>query len=570
MSGQDGYWQRLANRRASRRSLLGGAAVAGAGLASMAAVGCSSSSNNSKTNTPSSSSSPAGSAAAGASATSTQTPKPGGTYTEAFTGPFAGVDPHSSVYGGSGIIPLVYNYLIRDEIAVYPQAGIIQDLAQSHKLQSDNLTWVFNLRPNVMIAANTEGVPVRALDSGDVLASWNRIKDPNSGSNGYAFASQWIDKMDAPDPNTFRMIMKEPYAWTEANVGNNLIGPIVPKEWLQNANLKKTAVGAGAFTLTELVESDHATMAKNPTYYKTGKPYLDQLIIRSFSDQATERTAFTAGQLDAYGAVTQDEAKQLKSANAQLAYYHEKSTGFDSFWMHIKTAPWTDARVRRAVNYALDRSQYIQIIGDGAGQAIGPLSYVFDGYTLSDAQLKQYQPYDPAEAKKLFSAAAVTEFTFSYPAAYNVADYVNIFVKNMQDAGVTAKPQPLDAATWLAGYYTSQLTASLTLNQEYQTPDFGLQWFVTGGITGNGHYDTGFSDPDVDAAVKKAATTLDLAARKQAYIDAQILILKKDPPFFNIFGFYSDELVYPYIHNYPVDRGSFGYAFQEDLWTSKA
>jgi peptide/nickel transport system substrate-binding protein len=566
MAGEHNYWRNLTSKRTTRRSLLGGTAAAGVGLASLAAVGCSSSSN--KTSTPASSQSPSGSASAAASPT--QTPKAGGSYTEAFTGPFAGVDPHSSVYGGSGIVPLVYNYLIRDEMAVYPKLGVIDDLAQSHKLQSDNLTWVFNLRPNVMIAANSQGVPVRALDSSDVLASWNRIKDPNSGSNGYAFASQWIDKMDTPDANTFRMVMKSPYAWTEANVGNNLIGPIVPKEWLSNANLKKEAVGAGAFTLTELVEGDHATMVKNPAYYKSGKPYLDKLIIRSFSDQATERTAFSAGQLDAYGAINQDEAKQLKAANAQLAYYHSKSTGFDSFWMHVKTAPWTDPRVRRAVNYAINRQQYITIIGDGAGEAIGPLSYVFDGYTLSAAQLKQYQPYDPAEAKKLFSAAGVTEFTFSYPAAYNVADYVNIFVKNMEDAGVTAKAQALDAATWLAGYYTSKLTASLTLNQEYQTPDFGLQWFVTGGITGNNHYDTGFSDPEVDAVVKKAATTLDESARKQAYIDAQVLIMKKDPPFVNIFGFYSDELVYPYIHNFPSDRGSFAYAFQEDMWTEKA
>jgi ABC-type transport system substrate-binding protein len=550
---------------------LGGATAAGLGAASIGLVGCGDDNNSSKTP---GGSTPSGSASAkpssSASAAPSATPKPGGSYTPAFTGPFAGVDPHNSVYGGAGIVPEVYNYLVRDYIAFAPEKGIIQDLAESQTLQDDKVTWVFKIRPNVMITANTKGVPERALDSSDVLASWERIKDPKSGSNGYAFANQWIDKLAAPDASTFTMTMKSPYAWTIANVGNNLIGAIVPKEWLANADLKKGAVGAGPFKLTELVEGDHATMDKNPTYYKKGKPYLDKHIIRTFADLATERTAFTSGQIDAYPATNQDEAKEIVNGNKQIQYKHDKSISYNSFWMSTKSAPWSDGRVRDAVNMAINRDQYIQLIGHGAGEPIGPITYAFEKYALSKDDLSKAQPYDPAEAKKLFQAAGVTEFTFSHPTSSNVSDYVNIFVKNMQDAGVTAKPQPLDAGTWVAGYYTNKLTASLSLNQQYQTPDFALQWYVTGGITGNNHYDTGYSVPEVDAAVKKAAGILDDAEREQSYKDVQKLILKSHPPFVNFFGLYVDQLVAPYIHNYPFGIGSLGYAFIEDVWTDKA
>ncbi len=195
---------------------------------------------------------------------------------------------------------------------------------------------------------------------------------------------------------------------------------------------------------------------------------------------------------------------------------------------------------------------------------------MFKGYLPSADQIKKYQPYDVADAKKLFQAAGVTEFTFSFPTAYNVADYVTIFVRQLQEAGVKATAQPQDAGTWLAQYFASKLTASLTLNQEYQTPDVGIQWFHTGGITGNGHYDTGFSDPKFDAAIDNAATIQDLAERQKAYIDLQVQIMQASPPFFNFFGLYGDTLAYPYIHNDPVDLGSLGYAYQEDIWTSKA
>ena len=571
MDTESNYWLRRARTaRFTRRSFIGGTAAAGVGAASLGLVGCGDDSN-STNKTPSGNSTPSGgSSTAGASATASQTPKPGGSYTPAFTGPFAGVDPHNSVYGGAGIVPEVYNYLIRDEVAIHPEKGIIDDLAESHAVEADQLTWTFKIRQGVNIAQNTKGVAVRALDSSDALASWNRIADPAAGSNGYAFTSHWVDKMDTPDPNTFRMILKKPYAWTEACVGNNLMGAIVPKEWLASPDVKKWTVGAGPFTLSELTEGDHATMLKNPTYYKTGKPYLDKTVIRAFSDLATERTAFSAGQIDRYIASNQDEAKELKNGNKDLQYFHEKSTGFLSFWMNTKDKPWDDGRVRRAVNLATNRDEYIQIIGHGAGEKIGVLSYVFGDYALSGDALNKVQPYDVSEAKKLFDAAGVSEFTFSYPTSSNVADYVNIFVKQMGQAGVTAKGQPLDAGTWVAGYYTSKLSASLSLNQEYQTPDATLQWYVTGGITGNGHYDTGFSNPDVDAAVAKAAGTIDQTQRKAAYIDAQNVIFKNDPPFINFFGLYTDTLYYPYIKNPPEGLGSLGYAYEEDMWTTKA
>ncbi len=560
MSDPNNYWVRkLHSGRVSRRQFVGGAAVAGVGPCGHAAAGCGSSSSSSTPTT-------AAGASPSAAATPSETPKKGGTFTTAFTGPFAGANPWNSVYGGAGIVPEVYNYLIRDYLAFAPDRGIIYDLAESHQLQSDNITLVFKIRPNVKVAPNAQSIPERALDSGDALASWQQIADPKSGSNGYAFAHQWIDKMDAPDASTFRIIMKSPYAWAEANVGNNLIGAVVPKEIISSPDLKAKPVGAGPFKLTELKEGAQATMVPNPNYWKTGHPYLDQFIIRTYADQATWLAAFSSGQVDYYAATNQDEAKQLLQNNSKLQYNHSPSISFNSFWMNTKMAPWTDARARNALNLATNRDEYIQLIGHGAGEPQGPVPYAFTKYALTKSELAQAQPFNLSEAKKQFSAAGVTEFSFAFPTSSNTNDYVNIFVRQMQAAGVTAKPQPLDAGTWVAQYYASKLSASLSLNQQYQTPDFALQWYVTGGITGNNHYDTGFSDPAVDAGVKKAAGTLDEAARITAYKDVQKLILSKSPPFINFFGLYADLLLSQNVRGFQFNVGSLIYAYEDSFW----
>lgn len=548
---------------------MGGAAVTGLGAAALGLVGCGGGDDDDDDD--------GGSSAAAATSTTAPTiaaekVKTGGTYVTAFTGPFAGTDPHNSVYGGAGIIPVVYNYLLRQQAT--PDAagakGIIYDLAESHTLEADKLTYVFKLRSDVKIAPNSDNVPERVLDSNDVKVSFDRIANKAIGSNGFAFFNTWVDKYDAPDKTTFRLVTKKPYSWSTNVVGNNLMGAIVPAEWLVSADIKKRPVGAGPFMLKSLTEGQQAEMVKNPNYYRSGRPYVDGYTIKAYADQTTFRTAYQAGQTDIYTAQNRNEVNELKNADKTAIGYSDPGVGFNSFWMNTKEKPWDDPRVRKAVNLAMNRKEFIDIIGLGVGEPIGPLTYAFSKEALPKADLEKLQPFDVAQAKSLFQQASVTEFKFQHPTSSNVADYVNIFVRQMQAAGVTAKPEPLDAGTWVAQYFQSKLTASLSLNQAYQTPDAALQWYHTGGITGNGAYDNGWVYKDVDEAIDNAAQLFEPEARAKAYQDAQRLILSKDPAMIHIYGRREEVIVKGYVKNYPAGLSSLGTAFINDVWLDKA
>jgi len=559
----DNYWLRAASSRLNRRKFVGGAAFAGLGAASMALVGCGGGNNSGSKIAADATSTPAATQAP-------QTVKKGGSYVTAFTGPFQGVDPHGSVYGGSGILPMVYNYLFRTEVAPDAAAakGIQYDLASSYKLESDKITYTFQLRNDVKVAANKNGVPERVIDSSDVKANWDRISDPKVGAIAYSQFHRWVDKYDTPDKQTVRLIMKKPYAYTEAVLGSNLRGSIVPQEWLANANLKKDTVGGGPLTLTQLTENQIAQLDKNPTYYRQDRPYIDSYVIKSFADQTTYRTAFQSKQIDVYGPTNHDENLQLKQADNTLQSFSDPSLGFVSWWMNTRMKPWDDPRVRRAVNLATNRKEYIDIIGHGVGEPIAVLTYAFKE-ALSADEVAKIQPFDVAQAKQLFAQAGVTQFNFQYPTSANAADYMNIFVRQMQAAGVTATPQPLDAGTWVTQYVQNKLSAHIALNQTYSTPDVAIGWHHTNGIYGNNTYDTGFSDPAVDAAIDTAAGTLDPAARLKAYQDAQRLVQSKDPAVIHFYGVRSEAVVYPYVMNFPAGLGSLGTAFINDVWLNK-
>jgi peptide/nickel transport system substrate-binding protein len=333
--------------------------------------------------------------------------------------------------------------------------------------------------------------------------------------------------------------------------------------------MKADAVGAGQFMLKDLTEGGAGNMVPNPNYWDKGKPYLDQFTIKAFADQATYRTAFQSGQVDVYGPPDKDEGDSLQKAEKGVSLSIDPGLGYLSFWMNTKSKPWDDGRVRRAVNMAINRDEYVQIIGHGVGEPIGVLTYAFKNEALSADELKKVQPFDVNGAKTLFQQAGIKEFSFSHPTSSNVNDYVTIFIRQMKAAGIDAKPIPLDAGTWVAQYFSSKLDASLSLNQSYNTPDVALAWYHTGGITGNNQYDTGFTDPEVDAALDKAAGTLDASARSAAYQDAQRLIFKKDPPFINFFGIKTVVVFRDFIQNYPKGLGQLGNAMVKDIWLNK-
>ncbi|MEX2447096.1 MAG: ABC transporter substrate-binding protein, partial [Dehalococcoidia bacterium] len=335
----------------SRRAALRAGGLTAAGLAGAALVGCGGGSPAAAPTSP-----PASTGAAVA----TPEVRRGGTYRQGMTGAFAGVDPHSSVYGGATIVPLVHTYLFRKEV-LRQDLGLQYDLATSHRLAEDQVTWTFNLREDARVAPNAAGVPERSLDAEDVVESFKRMADPDSGSNAYAFFANWVERFDAPDPQTVRLVTKRPYAWVEEALGDALRGAIVPREWLAEGGdaLKTSAVGAGPFMLGTLAEGSEAVVARNPNFYDPQLPRLDRYHIIAYQDQATYRTAFAADQLDVYYAQNREEAEELERTVDDVLRMEVQSTGFNSFWMRTDTPPWDDERVRRAVNRVMDRQQYV-------------------------------------------------------------------------------------------------------------------------------------------------------------------------------------------------------------------
>ncbi|MGH2584102.1 MAG: ABC transporter substrate-binding protein [Dehalococcoidia bacterium] len=546
--------RRRGRRRESRRALLIWSAAL-AGVAGLALAGCRDDDD----------AAPAVAPDQGRATAAAQTPKPGGVFHDGTTGAFGTLDPHNSPNGvNSQIVPVAYNYLLRTSILV-PDQGILWDLGTSYEV-TDPTSWTFKLRPDVMVAANDHGIPRRPLDAEDVKVNMERWADPSTGSPGVRFARGWVERVEAPDSTTVRVITKGPYAWVLQNMGNYIFSAIAPREWLASPNLKTAAVGGGPFVVKEWEPGSRSVVAKNPAYYVKERPYLEQYELRAFADQVTYRTAFVSGQVDEYVASNADEADELQKANKDLQRSDSTVGNYQGFWMNVRSNPWNDPRVRRAVARAINRKEFIQLLGRGKGEPIGVLPATMRPYAVSAAELEALQPFDVAEARRLFQAAGVKEFSFVHSTATVVADYATILVRQMAAAGVTATPQPLDPGAWVQGLFRSTHTATHLSTPEFSDPDFAMTAHASRGPIGSGNYDTGFSDAEVDAAIRKAAGTLDEQERIKAYHDAQRLILQRDPAWLTYFSPIASSLIQPHVRGVQRGVGQLGTAFRHEIW----
>ncbi len=558
-----GYWDRITTKRVTRRRWLQGAGVASAATGALWFVGCSDDKTTELPQTPTSSP-VVGDPTRPDVANPLDPPQAGGRYQGAVSVAFDSFDPHKSVAASIVVFPRVYNVLMQQS-ALRPGFSVF-DLAASLE-NPDDVTWNFAIRPGVRIGPNDLGVPERDLEAADAIATFERIKAEPLAANG-AFVKEFLASTIATG-SMLNLTTTKPYAWLLSRVGN-YSNTIPPRELLADdasiAKMAHASAGAGPYRLRAGVESEHAQLDRNPSYY--GKdanggvlPYFDGIDLAIITDRIAQRTAFSSGQLHQY----QAEGKSEIDAIATSSHFVIKDplAQFVPVAMNADKPPFNDARARRAVSRAINRQQFIDLIYDGDAKPNGLVHWpAGEGtYAFSSEELAKLQPFDVAEARSLVEAIGGLRIKLIYPAGANIAQHashVPIFIEQMRMAGIEIEDTPLEFTAWLATYRARDYEMSLGLTQLIETPEQPLNWHTSEGPIGGKAFGAGLGDPEIDAAIEKTKTTLDIDARIAAVRAAQELIYSKDPTFLPLVSGYNYTIYQNTVHNVPSGVGATG------------
>ena len=350
-------------------------------------------------------------------------------------------DPHRAVAAATQEI----DFNIYQGLVSYDAEGrIIPALAESWDISEDGTVYTFTLRENVVFHNG------RAMTADDVIFSLNRIRDE---ATGYPLAwHKQIKHLEIADDGRIRLELKASYAPFLSELAD---AAIIPPEAV--ATLAAKPVGTGPFQLVEWVMGQHVKLVRFEDYWEKDLPYLDAVTFRIMPDPSTAILNLKAGAVHVIPRLSADVAWEVEQdQNLKLLSGPMNTPQLMAY--NLEREPFTDIRVRQAINYAIDKDLLIEGAAWGYGSKIGSnMSPVMDAYYVD---LADYYMYDPARAKALLADAGYPHgftVTLSLPADYDLHVKTGEMVAAMlEEVGIRANLELVEWGTWLDRIYTKR------------------------------------------------------------------------------------------------------------------
>jgi peptide/nickel transport system substrate-binding protein len=290
---------------------------------------------------------------------------------------------------------LIFNGLVRINF----QGEIEPDLARSWAISADGLTYTFYLRKGVKFHDGQE------CTAFDVEFTYNKLIDPVVNSP-FKNVFQLVGEFKAIDTYTFRIILKEP----SPPFIYYLTKEIVPRHLLEQEDLTKGSfnynpVGTGPFRFKGWTEDDRITLEYNPDYYE-GRPYLDKIVVKTYSNSDDVWTALMRGEVDCVQFIEQKDYEVIKNDPAFKAYAIAADSCY-ALTYNLDDPVLADKKIREAIAYAVDRKGLIQRVAGGYGlECFGPFYPDSLGF---NPQVKPFE-YNPQEAQRLLAEAGWQDY----------------------------------------------------------------------------------------------------------------------------------------------------------------
>ena len=434
-----------------------------------------------------------------------------------------GLDPHiTDATATRNQLENVYDTLV----AFASNGKIVPSLATGWTTSKDALTWTFRLRPGVVFHNG------RALEASDVVFSIERIKAPATKSPRSG-DFELIKNISAPNKSTVVIVLSKPYAPLLSKLAFSL-NVIVPKEAV--ATLSTRPVGTGPFTFSEYLPQTRLVLKKNLNYWgKDAKgnklPYLDGITFSYLPDATARVTALKTGTVDWIEYVPATDIKPLQS-NAQVTVVGGPSANYRSLFFNVAQKPLNDYRVRRAISYAINNQEIVDValLGTGGLPARGTTLPNGSYYASPDSS---YGKPDLVKAKALLAAAGYANgFTLELKVT-STYDFLRapaeIIQAQLAPLSIKVNITAQEFSVYLPDILKKNYMATILGESGQGDPD---DYLYTPFASDSGGNLTNFKDTDVDRLLDQGRSTSDPAARKAIYAQVQKRLVDLSPMVF--------------------------------------
>jgi len=282
-----------------------------------------------------------------------------------------------------------------EPLTYYDEKGnMVYWLAESHTTSSDGLHVTMKLKKNIKFQ---DGTPFNAAA---VKFTYDRLLNPQvKVPNRNLLAA--LNTTEVVDEYTVRFNLKFPYAPFIRVLSNFYI--ISPSQYavLGEDNMARNLynLGTGPLKFKEWVKGDRMVFVKFDEYWG-GPISVDEVVFKVIPEAQTREAMLLSGDLDMILSPPPTDVSKL-SGTPGVKVIVSDSTRVMTVNLYTAKGPFSDVRVRQAVNYAVDKEAIIKNIVFGLGTiSDSSVPPSFFGYSHNEP----YE-YNPEKAKKLLADA---------------------------------------------------------------------------------------------------------------------------------------------------------------------
>jgi peptide/nickel transport system substrate-binding protein len=426
---------------------------------------------------------------------------------------------------GAALRPMmgVFNNLVMydQHVAQNSPDSIIPDLATSWAWSEDGKELTFPLRQGVKWH---DGKPFTAAD---VKCTWDLLMGVGSEKLRVNPRKTWYLNVDRVTTNgdyevTFHLKRPQPALLSLLASGWSPVYPchVPPRD------MRTHPIGTGPFKFVEFKPNEVVRTARNPDYWKPGRPYLDGIEWDIIKDIATRNLTFIAGKYDIsspYGTTVpllEDVKKQAPQAVCELTATNVAR----NLILNPAKPPFDDPDLRRAVALSLDRKAFIDILTQGKGDIGATMLPPPEGLWGMPPEILATLPgYDPdiaknrAEARKIMEKHGYgpdrrLELTLSSRNIPAYRDPAVILIDQLKDIYIDAELEPVETANWFPKIYRKDYT--IAINGTESGVDDPDQQFYENFVCGAVRNYTGYCNLEVDELIDRQSSEPDREKRK--------------------------------------------------------
>ncbi len=477
------------------------------------------------------------------------TPVRGGTLTVAFQGEPATLDPAVAWEIESWCIERLTYQTFLTYASEPGQAGtrLVPDLAvevpspENGGISADGRVYTFRLRKGVRFAR-----PVgREVTAADFKWSFERMmSEPRAPAKRFfagitgarAFLDGQADEIsgyEAIDDVTVRITLERPDAAFLMAMTMPFTS-VMPREWVEKVGeaIGRRPLGTGPYVVSDWRPDQSLTAVRNEYWSGDDDQWVDEMRFDFAGTPGTALLKMEDGDVDVLGdgipavdhpRIAEDPAWRDAVVSApQIAWYY--------VFMNVLEEPFTDERVRRAVNHAVDKEKIRKLLA-GQGEVLGQLYP--DGMPGHQAGARFYE-YDPEEARRLLAEAGYPDgfaapfFTHAVGPFPALAESIRA---DLEAVGIRVDLRQLPRDGYWDAIGRRDSHAALGLGDWYQDFPDPSDWIgplFTDPVDGGANASF-YQNAEVDALFAQSASELDPARRVGLFEQMQELIMADAP-----------------------------------------